>query len=279
VSSEATSRAATATTLATATRGEGPAVTIVHGFAQTGACLGPLADAVAADHTVVLPDAAGHGASTRHAAADLRRGAELLAASGPSGPVIGYSMGGRLALRTALDHPAHVTALVLIGATAGIESDAERSDRRQRDHELADRVEQIGVEAFVEEWLALPLFAGLPRWARFDDERRSNTAAGLAGSLRAAGTGSMEPLWDRLAGLAIPLLCVTGGSDVRFGELAARIVDAVGGPARHVVVAGAGHAAHLEQPGAVSDAVLQFLGDLAAGGPGGSGRDEEPDRE
>lgn len=251
-------------------------MTMVHGFAQTSGCLGPLVDAVAADRTVVLPDAPGHGGSDCHGEADLRRGAELLVASVPPGALIGYSMGGRLCLRAALDHPERVLALVLIGATAGIESDIERSARRRRDEELADRLERIGVEAFVEEWLALPLFAGLPGWARFDAERRTNTAAGLAASLRAAGAGAMEPLWDRLPQLSVPVLCITGASDTRFGEIADRIVGAAAGPARHLVIPGAGHAAHLERPEPVSDAVLEFLDAVDLGRSGG---DEEAHRQ
>ena len=97
-------------------------------------------------------------------------------------------------------------------------------------------VGKIGVTQFVAEWLSLPLFAGLPDWARFDAERRTNSAAGLAASLRHAGTGSMEPLWDRLGELAVPVLCLTGSLDVRFGEVAARIVERNGRHARHEVM-------------------------------------------
>ena len=108
----------------------------------------------------------------------------------------------------------------------------------------------------------MPMFAGLPDWARFDEERRRNTVKGLAASLRQAGTGSMTPLWDRLGELRCPVLCVTGERDERYGRLADRLVAGVAGPARHVVVDDAGHAAHLERPEPVADAVLAFLRDL-----------------
>ena len=253
---------ATPSTLAASVRGSGPAITVVHGFAQTRDCLGPLADVLAARCRLVTPDAPGHGGSSRHAHADLPQGARLLADTGGPGVFVGYSMGGRLCLRTALDRPEVVRALVLIGSTAGLGSHEERAERRRADEALADRLEQVGMDEFIEEWLALPLFAGLPSWARFDQERRTNTTEGLAESLRRAGTGSMEPLWDRLDRLSVPVLCITGSIDERYTELAGRLVDGVGAGARHEVIDGAGHAAHLERPDAVAEVVTAFLDEV-----------------
>jgi 2-succinyl-6-hydroxy-2,4-cyclohexadiene-1-carboxylate synthase len=262
VTTEVTTLAATSSTLAASVRGSGRSVTLVHGFAQTGGCLGPLADVLAARCRLVTPDAPGHGGSLRHADAGLEPGAQLLAATGAQGVYVGYSMGGRLCLRAALDRPDAVRALVLIGATAGIEGHEDRAERRRADAALADRLELVGVDTFVQEWLSLPLFAGLPAWARFDRERRTNTAAGLAGSLRHAGTGSMAPLWERLDRLTVPVLCITGSHDERYGELAGRMVDRIGPGARHEVIDGAGHAAHLEHPNAVVEVVIAFLDEL-----------------
>ncbi len=235
-------------------------ITVVHGFAQNRDCLGPLRDALAAVAPVRAVDAPGHGGSAAHAGADLWAGAELLAATCGTTELVGYSMGARLALHAALAAPSQISSLVLIGGTAGIDDDAERAARRAGDEQLARRLEADGLERFVEEWLALPMFAGLPTWARFDEQRRSNTAEGLAASLRRAGTGAMEPLWARLGEIRCPVLCVTGEHDERYGALARRIVGGVGGPAEHVVIHGAGHAAHLERPEATCDAVAAFLG-------------------
>ena len=264
MSAEATTLAPTGTTLAATVRGDGPNVTLVHGFAQNRACLGPLAEAIAARGRTVLPDAPGHGGSQHHSDADVRRGAELVATTGGPGVFIGYSMGGRLCLRAALDHPGTVQAWVLRGATAWTEADAERRGRRASDAAVAERLEQIDGTQVVAEWLSLPLFAGLPDWARCDAERRTNAAAGLAASLRHAGTGSMAPLGDGRGVLTVPVLCRTGSRDARFGEVAARIVGRIGGDARHEVIDGAGHAAHLERPDAVIDVVSTFLDDLPA---------------
>lgn len=235
---------------------------LVHGFAQNRSCLGPLAGALAQHHRTVRVDAPGHGGSDRHGDADLRSGAELLVDTGGPAVYLGYSMGGRLCLHAALAHPDEVRALILIGATAGIRDASERARRRAADDELAARLERIGLDAFLEEWLALALFDDLPDWARFDRERRGNSVAGLAASLRRAGTGSMEPLWDRLAELRCPVLLLSGARDIRYGELGEAMALAIGPQARHVVIPDAGHAAHLVAPRATTEVVQAFLGAL-----------------
>ncbi len=260
-------RPATGSTLASHVGGAGPPLTLVHGFTQTGDCWGPLADALTATCRVTRVDAPGHGGSSRHAHADLVRGGDLLAATGGGSVLLGYSMGGRLALRTAVDHTDEVRALVLIGATAGIEDPAERDARRLADEALADRLERIGLDAFLQEWLAMDMFAALPEWAQFDDERRRNTPQGLAESLRHAGTGSMVPLWDRLGELRMPVLCISGEQDEWYGALAERLVAGLGANASHVEITGAGHAAHLEQPDATTATVVDWLHALELDGP------------
>jgi 2-succinyl-6-hydroxy-2,4-cyclohexadiene-1-carboxylate synthase len=231
--------------------GEGRSrLVLVHGFSQTGRCWGPIADDLARDHEVVRIDAPGHGGSSP-VRADLTATAELLAQTGGPAIYVGYSMGGRMALHVALDQPDAVQGLVLVGATPGIEDDGERAERRARDHRLAERLREGGDEglaAFVTEWLAQPLFAGLPAWARFEEERRRNTAEGLATSLELAGTGSQQPRWSDLPRLDIPVLLVTGADDTRYTEIATRMAQIIGPHARTVAIPDAGHAAHLEQP-------------------------------
>jgi 2-succinyl-6-hydroxy-2,4-cyclohexadiene-1-carboxylate synthase len=173
---------------------------------------------------------------------------------------VGYSFGGRVCLRLAVDHPEAVDRLVLVGATAGLDDPAERSARRVADEALAAEIEAGGVEPFLDRWLALPLFAGLAPASQHREERRRNRPAGLASSLRLAGTGAQEPLWDRLPALAgMPVLLVTGERDVKFTALAERLAAGIGPSASHLVIPAAGHTAHLEQPDAFLAGLLAWL--------------------
>ena len=231
---------------------------LLHGFTQTSACWGPAGEGLAAaGHEVVGLDLPGHGSRSSEAV-DLEAGAPALAAAGGSGSWVGYSLGARWALAVALARPEVVHRLVLIGGTAGIEDPEERARRRAEDEDRAAHLESVGVDAFVAEWVALPLFAGIPPEHRCDEARRSNTVAGLASSLRLAGQGAVEPMWDRLQDVRSPVRVVTGARDARYTALGERLVSTFSDAAQAVVPA-AGHAAHLEQPDAFLAAVLPWL--------------------
>ena len=238
--------------------GRGPRLVFVHGFTQTGRSWLPVAEQFVADHEIVLVDMPGHGRSG-HVRADLRLGADLLAAVGGRATYIGYSMGGRFVLHLALAYPHLVRSMALLGATGGISNDDERNARRAADENLAEQIETSGVDAFLEKWLALPLFATLPEYAKNLDDRASNTADGLANSLRLAGTGSQLPLWERVGHIAEPALVMAGELDVKFSDLGRQLADAIGDNAIYRPIHDAGHAAHLEHPFAVVSAIRQWL--------------------
>jgi 2-succinyl-6-hydroxy-2,4-cyclohexadiene-1-carboxylate synthase len=238
--------------------GRGPRIVLVHGFAQNRNCWGPVATDLARDHEIVRIDAPGHGrSSTFHAG--LRTGARLIADQGGRATYIGYSMGGRFVLHLALANPELVEGLVVIGGTGGIDDPDERLARKRNDDALADRLEREGVAAFVDAWLAQPLFAGLSEEMQFRAERAENTVEGLAESLRQAGTGSQDPLWPRLAKLEMPVLVVAGADDAKFRAEGTRLVESIGDNATLVLIAGAGHAAHLEQPDEFLRVLRAFL--------------------
>jgi 2-succinyl-6-hydroxy-2,4-cyclohexadiene-1-carboxylate synthase len=238
--------------------GARPRIVMVHGFGQTARCWGPLAPALARDHEVVRLDAPGHGGSG-NVRADLPTTGRLAAEAGGEGVYVGYSMGARMALHVATEVPDAVRGLVLVGGTPGIEDDGARALRREADRARATHIRQVGVPAFVDEWLALPMFAGLPPEGRFEDERRRNTAEGLATSLELAGTGSQLPLWGALGGIDVPVLVVAGADDAPYAAIATRTAGAIGRNARAALVDGAGHSAHLEQPAAFTDLLLDWL--------------------
>lgn len=233
-------------------------VVLVHGFTQTNRSWQPLLPRLTAGRQVATVDAPGHGRSPLDGV-DLADGARLLGDAGGEAAYVGYSMGGRLALHLALAEARLVRRLVLIGATAGIDEDHEREARRAADEALAEDLEREGLDPFLNRWLASPLFATLSEEDAGLDDRRRNTVAGLAASLRRMGTGTQEPLWDRLSQLHMPALLVAGERDEKFTATAYRLATAWGGDARVAIVAGAGHACHLERPDAFCDLVIPFL--------------------
>lgn len=238
-----------------------PRLLLLHGFTQTSASWQPITERLPSGWEVLAPDLPGHG-TAGDLRLDLAASAGRLAASlgGEPAIVVGYSMGGRTALRLALDHPEAVAGLVLIGATAGIDDPAERAARRRADEALAERIEAEGVEAFLERWLAQPLFAGLT--PRTDDltARRANTAAGLASSLRLAGTGTMDPpWWDELHRIDAPTLVLWGEADRKFAELGRRLVDGIGPNAEASSLVDVGHAVHLEAPDATAALITGWV--------------------
>ncbi|MBX3314747.1 MAG: alpha/beta fold hydrolase [Actinobacteria bacterium] len=242
--------------------GTRPDLVLVHGFTQGGRSWTPVVDGLlTTGRRIVAVDLPGHGATDPSLdRSDLTTTAGLLAAATGPATYVGYSMGGRVALRLALDRPDLVEGLVLLGATAGIDDPADRAARRTADADLADHVEDVRTEAFVDEWLAQPLFASLEPSTHDLLARRANRPEGLAASLRAAGTGTMDPTWwDELGSLAMPVLLMTGALDAKFTAIAERMAAAIGENATRVEVPDAGHAAHLERPGATAAAIADWL--------------------
>jgi 2-succinyl-6-hydroxy-2,4-cyclohexadiene-1-carboxylate synthase len=233
-------------------------VVAIHGFTQSAAAWAPLAQRLGAYHEVVAVDAPGHGGSAA-VHAGLVGGAEAIADAGGRGAYVGYSMGGRYALHVALQRPEAVERLVLVSATGGLDSQAERRARVAADEEIARRIERDGVPAFLRWWLDRPLFATLPPSAAAMDARLGGTAEGLASSLRLAGAGRQEPLWDRLGTLDMPVLVVAGGLDEAYTGRARRLVSCIGANASLAVIPAAGHACHMERPEAWLAVVVPFL--------------------
>jgi 2-succinyl-6-hydroxy-2,4-cyclohexadiene-1-carboxylate synthase len=167
----------------------------------------------------------------------------------------GYSLGGRLALRLALDAPERVQRLVLVSSTAGIEDAGERSQRRRADRKLADELERIPFEDFIERWRTQPLFADDPpdvdELAR--EEQRRNRPGALAEVLRGIGTGEMEPLWQRLGELAMAVSVLAGDRDTKFRLIGERMVARI--PGAEMVIVPGGHNLVLENPEALASAL------------------------
>jgi 2-succinyl-6-hydroxy-2,4-cyclohexadiene-1-carboxylate synthase len=218
---------------------------LVHGFTQTADSWEPVIDALPSDVdalAVEVPEAL-----------DFDTTAAVIGARGGRARYVGYSMGGRLGLALAIDRPDLVASLVLVSASPGIADERERTTRRAADDQLAHDVERDGLDAFLERWLAQPLFASLPReLAGVDARRRGNSVERITHQLRALGQGVQPSLWHRLPELQMPVLLVIGAYDRKYRDIAAAMAAAIGDNARTVTVPEAGHAVHLEQPAALA---------------------------
>ena len=247
--------------LAAWTCGQGPRLVFVHGFTQTSNSWKPIAARFAADgYEAIVVDAPGHGGST-NVRADLRRAADMLTALCGFGVYVGYSLGGRLCLHAALMYPHLVRGLAVIGASPGIADESERAERRTADNKLADHIVDVGVDAFIEEWLTQPLFAGLELDDAQRADRLTNTPEGLASSLRHAGTGAQGSLWPRLREMNMPVVTMAGELDHKFAAIGRQIAAAVP-EGRSVEVPGAGHAAHLQQGDEVIGTLTAWLREI-----------------
>ncbi len=231
---------------------------LLHGFTQSAGSWEPIAVRLAGRHEVVAIDEPGHGGSAS-VRAGLWEGAGMIADAGGPGCYVGYSMGGRFALHLAVSRPEVLTGLVLVSTSAGIEDPGERAERARSDELVARRVELDGLPAFLDWWLERPLSATLSRESAAVRSRLGGSPEGLASSLRLAGAGVQEPLWDRLGEISVPVLVVAGELDGAYLSLAHRLVEAIGTNASLSVIARAGHACHLERPDAWLEAVEPFL--------------------
>jgi 2-succinyl-6-hydroxy-2,4-cyclohexadiene-1-carboxylate synthase len=244
---------------------------LLHGFTQTGRLWGKFGSRVESAFTVVALDLPGHAGSDS-IRADLPTTADLVVETVRSVigeepcVLLGYSMGARVGLHVVTGTNLAVSRVVFIGVTGGIEDVAERERRRSADEKTADALEASGdVEGFLNRWLAGPLFARLSEDGA-PAERRRNSASGLAWSLRLCGTGTQEPLWDRLPSLSLPVLALAGSDDTRFAAHALRVGETAPNAVASLVPGG-GHAVHLAQP----EQSWVIIGHWLRTGVGGSG--------
>ena len=178
---------------------------------------------------------------------------DLISAAAPRRFILcGYSMGGRIALHAAAAMPERISRLVLVSGTAGIEDRSERAARLAADELLASQLEAGTIEDFVERWRGVALFDGDPGWvdAAITEDQRRLTPRQHAAVLRAFSAGVLEPLWDRLGGIATPTVVLAGERDQRYRE-AGRRLAALLPEGSYETVAGSGHRIALEAPGAV----------------------------
>jgi len=165
--------------------------------------------------------------------------------------IIGYSMGGRLALSYAVEYPDNLQKLIIESGHAGLETEEERSERTNQDEKLADFIVQNEIDDFVDFWMSKDIFvtqSNLPESERVEIRNRKllNSTRGLSNMLKGFSPGRMTPLWDKLRKVHCDTLLIAGELDVKYCEVGKKMQNKIIN-SRLEIVDGAGHNVHLEK--------------------------------
>ena len=238
--------------------GKGEPLLLLHGFTGDHSTWKNLVNTLQKNYMCIMPDIIGHGRSEspqdysryrmENVAADLKE--ILMALKVEQCHVLGYSMGGRLALQFSLLFPEYVKTLILESASPGLSLAEERKQRVEQDNKLADRIEKEGMKSFVEYWQSIPLFRTQVRLsehkkAAIYEQRMRNNVVGLANSLRGMGTGVQQSLWNELINVHLPVLLLTGEHDKKFCKIAERMNRMIK-ECEWQTIDDVGHAIHVE---------------------------------
>lgn len=249
---------------------KGPLLVLLHGFMGNSQDWNGLIATLREDYFCVTVDLPGHGRSVHwghHTTWDFPTvGRALVATIGPflhtrQKFLLGYSMGGRLALYLAIHHPGLFDGVVLASASPGLATAAQRTARTRQDEQLAQRLESQNFPRFLYDWYQIPLFQSLRRHSAFDDvlaRRRQNHPPALAKALREMGTGHQPSLWHKLSEMNFPLHLVIGEKDAKFGAIAAEM-KRYNPRITCSVIPGSGHSPHLEAPAAFATCIREVL--------------------
>ena len=245
--------------------GERPVV-FLHGFLGDGEEWRPIAAELPVGIRAVCPDLPGHGRS-----ADVEPSFDNIITRldavfddfAPGGAdLVGYSMGGRIALAYALARPARCLSLFVESASPGIEAREERSRRLDQDAHRAARIREIGLREFVREWYRQPLFASLAARGTLlhslVENRSDGSAEGAARAVEAFSPGRQPNFWPELHRLKMPVSYITGALDTKYAAVGSRFADELP-HLRLSIVPEAGHNVHIERPLAYLQALNEHL--------------------
>ncbi len=248
--------------------GAGDPLVLLHGFSGAAASWRAVSKRLADCCQCFAIDLLGHGRSDAPAdaaryrmksvAADIVDLLDELKLTKPN--LLGYSMGGRLALYLALEFSERFGALILESASPGLADDGARAERRRRDLRLAEMIEKDGIASFVAAWESLPLWTSQSavQIGAQRSQRMSNSALGLANSLRGMGTGAQPNLWEKLPNLTAPTCLIVGERDEKFRRTNQLMAAAMPLASLSIITA-AGHNTHLENPDAFCRTLLSFI--------------------
>lgn len=251
--------------------GDGEELLLLHGFTGSAGTWRAFRSSWETRYRVITVDLLGHGRTeapsdasryaTEQAVRDLTAILDQLSID--RAHVLGYSMGGRLALSLAMLAPHRLRSLTLESSSPGIADAAERAARRQHDEQLATRIERDGITSFVDYWESIPLFATMRSLSEeirqtIRAQRLANRSSGLAGCLRGMGTGTQPSWWDRLDQLSMPVHLIAGELDTKFTVIAEQMHKQIP-DCKLTIVPEAGHTVHVEQAEIFDTIVMSYL--------------------
>lgn len=251
--------------------GAGEPILLLHGFTGDVSIWRDSRSALDNRYQVISIDILGHGKSDKPStvvpyqmesiASDIVQLLDSLSVYQTH--LLGYSMGGRLALYLAIHYPDRFSSLILESASPGLATEQEREDRRDRDNALADKIEANEIQWFVDFWEGLSLWdsqKSLSNDVLLNQraQRLQNDPQGLANSLRGMGTGVQPSLWDRLPEITLPTQLIVGEFDSKFIGINQHMTQLMSN-ATMTTITNAGHTVHLENPKAFIKQVQLFL--------------------
>ncbi|MBW8349242.1 2-succinyl-6-hydroxy-2,4-cyclohexadiene-1-carboxylate synthase [Bacillus sp. IITD106] len=251
--------------------GKGEPVILLHGFTGDHSTWNPIKQYLIDSFQVIRIDIIGHGKTSSPPDVSKYRMEQVVSQingildhlSLKKAHMLGYSMGGRLALSYAIANPERVKSLVLESTSPGLRTEEERRLRVQADEQLSDKILRDGIEKFVDYWENIPLFKtqkniNILAREQIRQQRLANNPIGLANSLKGMGTGAQPSYWDELAALDMPVLLLCGELDSKFCRISKEMQLLIKN-ADLVEVNEVGHAIHVEDPKKFGTIVKEFL--------------------
>jgi len=246
-----------------------PSLLMLHGFMGSSRVFDHLLNDLSKVCNPITVDLLGHGQSEeiyeptryrkKHQIKDMKELIKHIASSALF--LYGYSMGGRLALKTALEAPELFTGLILESTTCGIERESERAERREEDRKRALEIRD-DFDSFLSKWGKLKLFKSdtepNPKLKeRYQKIQENQDPRAIAASLSGFSTGNMQPVKKQLRNFPVPVLLLAGSRDEKYTDINNTMAQLF--TTAEFKKLKAGHRVHLDNPAAVVNTIKQFI--------------------
>lgn len=249
-----------------------PYIILIHGFTGSLQDWGQFEKFFPNDFNLVGIDLIGHGKSDspsdlRYYSTDsiIRQIKKVKeAVTGKKIFLLGYSMGGRAALNYALSLPYDLEGLILESATAGIINSALKFERERTDRNLAEFIQSNPIEKFVDDWMDKEIFQTQKNLSHsilneIRNRKLDCNKTGIANSLLGFSAGVMNPVFDKLSELRIPVQLICGELDNKFVDINLQMQKLLPN-SKLSIIKNSGHNVHLEETKQYADIVYSFAG-------------------